>query len=187
MKEFKITKEQILELKNTLHKERVDYLLNEYFPDAFRTTLEVNKWYKDNNSKLLYFILEIKDVKNINAYGFDARGNYCESKSDYEWGTPDSYTEANNKEVETALINEAKKRGFLKGIYFDNSILKDEDFGHGNQIKKEVHFSECDNGTIWCHSEIGYNRQLFRNGIWATIIPTITKQEAEEKLNCKIV
>jgi len=30
-------------------------------------------------------------------------------------------------------------------------------------------------------------RSIFQNGQWAEIIPTMTKQEAEEKLNCKIV
>jgi hypothetical protein len=175
--EFKITKEQIIELKTTLHKERVDYLLNEYFPDAFKTELEVGKWYKDKQSKLLYFTLEIKDENNINAYGFDCHGIYTIATKLYEWGTTQYFTEATDKEVETALINEAKKRGLKEGIHFSSPINK---FNY--KTDNNVYTYQTESNRLFLS-----DYSIFDSGIWATIIPTMTKAEAEAKLNCKIV
>ena len=80
-----------------------------------------------------------------------------------------------NYYTEKILIKEAKKRGFKEGVYY-----------------------KVDNGTDYrnrCNKEFNYDRNrlfsngwaLFSEGSWAEIIPTMTKQEAEEKFNCKIV
>lgn len=168
---YKITKETILK-----------YKMKDEFPEMFEVKLEVGKIYSYNDCVLCF-----QGKKNglLTAYGF---------RKDKYWmdlctfgNSPEKWNEYNPRVFETALINEAKKRGFKEGVYFDNSTLKDNDFGKGNQIKGNVWFSKSDGGTIWCDSNEGYNRQLFRKGIWAEIIQTITKEEAEKKLNCKIV
>jgi len=172
---YTITKEQLLELEKgfTLPK------LKQWFPDVFEVKLEVGKWYKSKDSKLLYFILEIKDRNNINAYGFDAEGIYNKSQSNYEWGTPNNYTEATEQEVFEALKNESVKRGFVGNIYVN---LYEIGFVNNDLlISSEI---------TWKDGWLNYGTKgtaIFRNGKWATIIKTITKKEAEEKLNCKIV
>lgn len=171
---YTIIKEQLLELENgfTLPK------LKEWFPDVFEVKLEVGKWYKSKDSKLLYFILEIKDRNNINAYGFDAEGIYNKSESNYEWGTTNNYTEATEQEVFEALKNEAVKRGFNSDIPI-----------HIKSRNAYSYLAKPSNSDFFFKNNCLYlwEIKIFNKGIWAEIIPTLTKKEAEKKLNCKIV
>ena len=182
MENFTITKEQILELKNTLPKERVDYLLKEYFPKVFGTKLEVGKWYKCTSKgfdKFLFYLSNIEEKTNRSVecgrgYGFCSAGDWFGNSSAF--GLSD-LEPATTGEVEAALIAEAKKRGFKEGVYCSfgtrgrEGVLSSESFEY---YSKENVLS------------VGFNA-VFQLGKWAEIIPTITKQEAEEKLKCKIV
>lgn len=85
---------------------------------------------------------------------------------------------ASPKEVEEHLIEEAKKRGFGNGYSAKCLVsngchytVKDNDWDY--RVRTDILF----NGTC----------MVYREGKWAEIIKTMTKEEAEEKLGCKIV
>jgi len=87
---------------------------------------------------------------------------------------------ATEQEVFEALKNEAVKRGFgKKNVYFIDCLSRN----FISTGKFSFYNSKVENNGI----TNGANGWIFRDGIWATIIPTLTKKEAEEKLNCKII
>lgn len=160
---FEITKETIIK-----------YKMKDEFPEVFYVKLEVGKWYRKPNTPFIYHILEIKDKNNIKAYGFDSKGEYSNTNK-FDWGTPEDSTKATEQEVFEVLKNEAVKRyndgGYVKR--FNSSLL----------LKVDSEFkSELKDGDLWYGGGV-----VFREGKWATIIPTKTKEEAEKLLNCKII
>ena len=167
MKTFEITREQILEVTNWGNSKDREKI-KQWFPDAFKPELKVGKWYKVPNSK---YIICITDVKKNKAFGFDFEGEYCDENTFGFYNCQ----EATPQEVETALINEAKKRG-LKA--------------YGAYIKStQGVFGTINGGSyIYSSNKLYYSGfVIFDNGQWAEIIETITKEEAEKLLNKKII
>ena len=181
MKKYEITKEQVLELADLGYENK----LKKWFPEVFKTELEVGKWYK-SNYPLLIFIEQIHHSYLV-GYGFNSiqefkTGNFCrrlddKHKVDYK---NFNFIEATNEEIFEALKNEAIKRGFgKKNVYFIDCLSRN----FISTGKFSFYNSKVENNGI----TNGANGWIFRDGIWATIIPTLTKKEAEEKLNCKII
>ncbi len=173
--EFKITKEQIKELVYFADLDcGTEYKLKEWFPEAFKTELEVGKWYFiqwDTNKRVLAYFNGQEG--NEVTYGFDTFFKWSE-KIGLNIEKNDIVTLATDQEVETALINEAKKRGFSKCEminYKGNRVL------FGNQEYTQNSYDGM----------AGICGIVFSDGIWKELIPTMTKKEAEEKLNCKII
>lgn len=107
---YEITKYQIEKLAD--ESSIVKDCLKEWFPEAFKTELELNKWYVYGRSLLNYQGLNNKDL--IQAYGFLEDKSWMETSNcgnDFK-----QWKEATPEEVETALINEAKKRGYKEGV-----------------------------------------------------------------------
>ena len=138
------------------------------FPKLFKEV--ANGWYKDKKNDWCMFI-ENGTVK----YGFDTDGvwkedlsfNYKIRKGDYK---------ATEKEVEEALIKEAKKRGFVKGVNISYLICTRNSFGF--------------DGTFSIYNDsLVDNRHavIFSEGKWATIVETITKEQAEKELGKTIL
>jgi hypothetical protein len=174
-----ITKEQLLELENgfTLPK------LKEWFPDVFEVKLEVGKWYKstytDNTDPVNKSIIFIDSlyVNKVNGYGFDYKGIWFDKK--YNCGTVGyHWSLATEQEVFEALKNEAVKRGFNSDIPI-----------HIKSRNAYSYLAKPSNSDFFFKNNCLYlwEIKIFNKGIWAEIIPTLTKKEAEEKLNCKIV
>lgn len=168
MKTFEITKEKIKQLINLSEDNK--YPLKQWFPDAFETELEVGKWYKLPNYKLLICITNIES--NL-AYGFDFYGNY---NNETTFGFSD-IVEATPQEVESALIAEAKKR-YAKNVFIHSL--------YGVSLKRPLgntfdYFE--DTNHFWSN---GVN--LFDNGIWAEPYKgkQMTKEEIEKELGYKI-
>jgi hypothetical protein len=163
---MKITKKQVLQLEADGNK-----YVRDWFPEVFKS---FTGWAKTNTGGNEYYLMYFE--KNIIQYGFNGFGNWCvNDKKEYNFNKEFEY-EATSKQVKTALTNEAIKRGFKEGAWFKSL------FGNGNvrccnndcELKKD--------GSFWiCGSYV------MKDGIWAEIIPTITKEEAEKKLNCKII
>lgn len=135
---------------------------------------KLNGWFKDSKHSQWLFYKENEYIK----YGFDTDGNYDivgleNSKSDYEF----EY-EATEQEVFEALKNEAVRLGFKEGVYYDASKLGYEE-QKINLIKGD--YFEFKNNILTID-----NWEIFKNGVWAEIIETITKEEAEKQL-CKII
>ena len=167
MKKYEITKEQVLELADLGYENK----LKKWFPDVFEKELVDRKWYKDIEMFNIFTFLETKESGR---YGFDSHGFY--KTHDKNTGmNVERWKEATEQEVFEALKNEAVKR-YNNGEYvkrFNSSSLLRVD----SEFKSELKYNK-----LWYGGGI-----VFRNGKWAEIIPTLTKKEAEEKLNCKII
>lgn len=168
MEKYEITKEQILELENGFRLPK----LKQWFPDAFKTELEVGKWYK-KDTNLCDWLMNYQGEGSV-SYGFNTSKNYSD---DYIMVESIRWIEATGQEVKTALVNEAVKRGFKKNNTFkslDNKYCTLE--GTSFLFKKNTLYA----------SDV-FKHIIFQNGKWAEIIPTLTKKEAEEKLGVKII
>lgn len=163
---YQITKETILK-----------YNMKDEFPDVFEVKLEPGKWYK---SKIggLWFVEEFKDNGNtqtsfgINKYGDWQDRSYTRNS--------EGLVKAIHQEVETALKNEAVKR-YKVGDYIFDGWSKIQ-----ANIERLDKFDFSYN-TLFVLNNNNSKTALFCDGIWATVIPTMSLKEAEEKLNVKIV
>ena len=137
-----------------------------YFKEIEKT-LEVGKWYKDESMKGILLYLKNKDSGR---YGFDSSGWYKTNDSN-EHLFVDRWTEATHEEVKKALIDEAVKRGFVKGVRFLNEYGEIQTFNGFdrfyldlNSLHSKTPKSELDNEK--CFS----NPPIFKKGKWAEII-----------------
>jgi len=94
------------------------------------------------------------------------------------------YFEMTNQEVEQAFKNEAVRRGFKEGVYFKECKRQSSVCIVEGICNQNMYFIEYEDGE---EVLLSGGRAIFCNGIWAEIIPTKTKEEAEKLLNCKIV
>jgi len=133
--------------------------------------LEVGKWYKDTEYKNELWCITGKN----RGFGFDAMGHWSDES---ELPSNKKFTPATPEEVETALIKEAKRRGFkegvsVKSIYFDSVLKK-----HG-----KIRFELSENGKLrmWSEKTFYYDTneddntketylEIFNKGKWAEII-----------------
>jgi hypothetical protein len=112
---------------------------------------------------------------DILKYGINANGDWFKSKSNANYNECESNRIATKKEVKTALINEAKKRGFVIGCTWNSNIFT-AFTGYSFYYNFKYNNLTLKGATI------------FKNGIWQIaddIIETITKEEAEKLLNKK--
>jgi len=144
--------------------------------------LEVGKWYSH-----LYGLVFCSNPTEMANYGF-WDGEWCDDLIMDGGGVyTNSWTPATEKQVEEALIKEAKKRGFKRGAKF-KGINR---YG----VSSDVIWTETEDfelftdqeGTILCG---GGN--CFANGKWAEIIEEtkeLTVEQISEKLgyNVKVV
>ncbi len=140
------------------------------FPDAFKSELEVGKWYKTPKDKGLVFI-EKEYKSGTVGYGFTGYGNWTN-----EWhASPlrDNLTLATEEEVKTALIGEAEKRGFKVGVTYNATNVGFEnqicliDSGNGFEFNVEENILRLNE---W---------RVFSNGKWAEIIKEIQITQSE--------
>jgi len=173
---YQITKEQILithASTSSFNQEEIE----SWYPSVFKEDkkeLVVGKWYWYEKTLFNYQL-------DWNVYGFNEDGSWCKTKS-WIWKKSTGYErEATPQEIQQALEKEARKRGFTIGVWVDNTNICEI----GGKYLIYIEDFEL-LGNIFT---VGKDCICLMNskGQWATIIPTITKKEAEEKLNCKIV
>ena len=141
--------------------------IEEKFSELFKSEIEVGKWYYRGDELVVW-----NDRKLT--YGFSANGIWNDSML---CSISRGLTPATDKEVEDALIAEAKRRGFKKGVNFINTT--------GRKVN-------CFNTLEAC---VDYNKNLgvcfgdgngliFYNGKWATIIEEemISLNEVRKKI-----
>jgi hypothetical protein len=163
--DMKISKEFI--------KANADKTLKEVFPEVFGLPKDFTGRAKTTlvgNEKYLVFFDNGKMM-----HGFDGDGLWFEDGR-YKSGVNINHVEATESEVFEALKNEAVKRGF-QGV--DCCI---EITGTEYLLEKEIGRYQLAGDLFFYQGAL-----LWKDGVWATIIPTITKQEAERQLNKKIV
>lgn len=171
-----------LTAKEIKHAYENPQYLKDTFKECFETELEVGKWYK-SDYPLLLFITEIRHHELV-AYGFNAKGEYkqgsfctrsnVKNKVDYD---AFNFEPATEKEVEEALIKEARKRynknDSIQSLW--KTKIGNIDLGFKNEFN-------LDKNEFWYGGYL-----VFKDGTWAEIItPTYTIQEAESKYNIKI-
>lgn len=172
MKKYELTQEQINQLAEKKHAKE---LLKEFIPEAFENELEFGKWYISEHY-LVYYL-----------------GNYkcnCIELSDGEWienvhhslsGHLKSYRLATEEEVVKALINEAIKRGYKKGVKCK--------FGTSKEIRtietNKFFFDFNSNKLYLIHSSGDNADEIFRNGFWAEIVIEYipTQEEIDRVIN----
>jgi len=181
MKKFKITEERIKLLAD--NNSWSESKLKEWYPDAFKEVLEYGRYIKDDNNPLW-----ITFFKNENErYGLNGNGNWYEDRGYLNPNDDKNNRYATPQEVQTALINEAKKRGFVEGVKI-NDI-----YGRKNYIK--VSSNQFDYEKILTGEHVGkmalrdgYGNILFMDGQWATIIEQkeYTMQEIADALKVNV-
>jgi hypothetical protein len=143
------------------------------FPELFpKVKLEVGKWYKgDVDFKSLIYITGLENrisYRTIKYYGFTF-GDYSESGTISNLDHENSLVLATKEEVETALIAEAKRKGFKNGVTFKSLDYK------CNNIKIINDFFKFDLNSndlylkVYAHAGQRY-RSVFLGGVWAEII-----------------
>lgn len=152
----------------------------EHYPEFKEEEFKVGDWVvvsKKNCTKpnpvdaLVVYRNDGKDT-----YGFSHKGDWIRSFCTTNDMQNKSLTrKATPKEVEKRLIEEAKKRGYKKGNY---KCLWTNDVRYDDCIPMYA----LDEDRLWLKNGCVYSK-----GKWAEIIKTMTKEEAEEKLGCKIV
>lgn len=150
--------------------------VQQWFPNAFKKELKVGTWYKslEPNGSLFEYI------GHKTARGFFQGVEWTDQ---WYWPTTNQLREATESEVFEALKNEAIKRGFAGGIYVDRPL------SFLNQGVVEIDFNNkgyslfgSENSKMQLN---GYS--IYEEGVWAEIIPSITKSEAEKQLGKKII
>jgi hypothetical protein len=123
-------------------------------------SLEVGKWYKFKHCLFNY-------QENANVYGF-----FRDDWRDASWSwTENDYrpTQATDKEVEEALIKEAKRRGFKEGVNIKGLSCYSGVMSGNNVLvnTKDYYFRS---GQLFVNRNEESNMVIFDNGKWATII-----------------
>ena len=138
------------------------------FPKLFKEdALVVGKWYKSEGCLFNY-------QKQSNVYGFFTDGSWM--NGDWIWYGANARL-ATDKEVEEELIKEAKRRGFKEGVKFKS-------VSSGNNIERVYGgFRYFSNQNQFCSG----GGSVFIGGKWATIVETITKEQAEKELGKTIL
>jgi len=175
---YEITKEQIETLVDV--SKNAEIRLKEWFPEAFKTGLEVGKWYK---TKFVFINITNIDAKGkVYGYGWDLCSEIWHGSDNDDWGV-DNAIEATESEVFEALKNEAVKRGYEKENTFVKSIIFDD-----RKVNLSGSGYDKTNFRLEHNGQFIYNGvTIFKKGKWAEIIETITKKEAEKLLNKIII
>ena len=154
MKTFTITKEQIEELSKWKHGKR---LMQDWFPEAFEKQLEVGKVYKYQSLGEVKFMFKFNGFGTYN-YGFSAKGEWSNYLGVWE-NKVNLCEEATKEEWLEALKEEAKRRGFKKGVkynYVDKPYLI-------KRFKDKLHL-----GSI--ADLVDDFNNILRDGVWAEVI-----------------
>lgn len=130
MRNYNITEEQIKKLST--QDQIVEEYLNKWFPEAFIKELEIGEWYK-----IKHHDCALINYQPGKSYGLGLAGLWCDNFNNKFLKT--NAIEATDEEVKQALIKEAEKRGFKKGVeftplysdgtsHYDSSKFNDDDY-----------------------------------------------------------
>jgi hypothetical protein len=167
---MEISKEQVLDIYGTTGNLYLHSKLTTWFPDAFKVEFEAGNVYKLRDMIIIF-------KGNQEAYGF-SDGIWFNNEGWELHENKSEWQEATTEEWGFALIEEAKKRGYKNGNYKCLALpscteLVSNDFFIENQ-------------ELWI-GDLHRGNMIFQNGIWAEIIKTFSKEEAEELLGGRII
>jgi len=184
IKIMEITEEQIKEAHNAAcsqWKQKIE----QWFPECFKQKLEAGKWYKHFDSDCKEFLFCFNEFGDKN-YGFDEVGKWSNKLNVYEKYS-NGYVEATTKEVESMLVREAEKRGFIDGV----TVSKIDNYYKGmlNTMIIGEHEFELYGDVLVAKSTNNYYICLMADGKWATIVEKpkeMTLEEIEKQLGHKV-
>lgn len=143
-----------------------------------KDSLQVGKWYNyawasDPDEILgIFFVEKIDDYKVWVTYGI----SFLDGWLNRDWySSAHKWTEATPEQVETALIEEANKRGFINGVYIKSPWLN----GVKSALTIGSNYSYYNN-ELTVSGGIG-RYTIFKDGIWATVIEQPIDKFAELK------
>jgi hypothetical protein len=174
---MEITKEQVLDIYGTTGNLYLHSKLEKWFPEAFKVELEVGKVFKGEENIMVY-ITDVKSNNEVAGYGFMKDGKWSKNKKPYPWGFNAGITEATTAEWHDALIAEAKKRGYKNGNYECLYMP-----GCTEEVSNDFFI---ENQELWI-GDLNTGNMIFKDGVWAKIIKTFSKEEAEKLLGGKII
>lgn len=163
--------------KGNINRLKEAGVLDLWFEPVYKedTTLEVGKWYKNTKHGNGFAIIYKGGLSGEDCFGIGNDGAWVE-RYFLENTDVGSYQKATDKEVEEALIKEAKKRGFKEGdeaiCLFDSKKCAAGDF-----------YNLDSDGDLW----LGNQLVIFSKGNWAEIIegsnklPEINGYQGEDK------
>jgi hypothetical protein len=156
--------EQVLKDYNQFHRQSGLWCDKDFINHKF-PSLEVGKWYWVDNG--LANELLICQQRNNPAFGFTSGGDFCDDMGNICVAQP--YRLATDKEVEEALIAEAKRRGFKEGVKY-------KDINDKCIYPCQEEFELID-GKLMCTVGGGW---IFLNGEWAEILVDPIKDKINE-------
>jgi len=157
--------------------------LKETFPEAFQG---FTGWVKTKESRNENYLMYFEE--DIIQYGFNGLGDWCVNALKIYRFNSETDFKATDEEVKFALLAEALKRGYNKGLLI-------EDLYNGCASEPDVNITSdfLDYETIKAGANQGQmalrdsdGNIIFHNGIWAKIQKVMTKEEAEAKFNIVI-
>lgn len=132
--------------------------IEEKYPELFKPENEVGKWYKNCYGALI-FVTTIGKLGQIYGYGISDQKEWAED-DDISWEKR-GLTPATDKEVEAALMAEAKRRGFKDGVKI-NCIDTNRPIGlRGSSFQYSPYSNTLHLNIYGC---------VFHIGKWASII-----------------
>ena len=146
------------------------------FPELFSQSIKVGQWYRSTSSKAIVKITARLSNGWFKTYGFDCDGDWMDSDS-RGFISPIDFILATSKDVYTALRNEAVKRGFVKGAFFQSASSEATFTMKGDFFNT----SSFPNENLTAHP-LGC---VFIRGKWAELC--IRKSCAEKQLGKKII
>lgn len=152
--------------------------LNHKFP-----SLEAGKWYMHLDN-LLFYVREIIENKCY-GYGFwDGEWFNNDKIIHYINHGIEDMRQATDKEVEEALIAEAKRRGFKKGVMFIPLFRGGRNYSDSYQLSGDFSYDNEEKSL-----DVDYKFRIFAHGKWAEIISEpleVTLEEVAEKFNVSV-
>jgi len=165
-----------MKLTKKFIKENAEMTLKEAFPEVFET---FTGWMvSESNGWLGYF------ENNILKYGLVYDKWFLSSKitllKNVNCDRP-----ATPQEIQDVLEKEAVRRGFKEGVNINRPFDK---YLNNCSIDKNIFPKDVDFFYNFKNDYLEhFGFVIYSKGTWATIITTITKQEAEERLGMKII
>ena len=172
MKTFELTQEQINQLAEKKHAKE---LLQQFIPEAFKTELEVGRWYKLKDNPKILALYDCFKHHRPYVYIFNEKGDY-EYRVEFSLFELPTYWElATEEEVSEALINEAKKRGYKEGVRCQFGLIKEIRTIETNDFEFKLEYN-----TLVIKRKDGNSDIIFRNGKWNEIIE---EEPTKEEIN----
>ena len=165
------------------------------FPKLFKKDdLVVGKWYKYPDFENWKLLIKDNTKGKEKGVGFNCSGIWMKDWSTTGIPKLDRLIPCLDEEVKQVLIKEAKKRGFFKignkfnSLFDDNNAVRTiSKYDLETEIDYYYDDNELRSEGLETYGELCSNPLIFKDGIWATIVETITKEEAEKELGKTII